>query len=402
MEGINEQALEELLHRGRWLGFADFVRLIEQEHPHDEPGVPRDVLTAYATAIVDDLGGSAPFTVEEADRLIDRHLTDSGVWLEYGLYEVGPDRVSAYPAPWHDRLDGETDPRAYVEVMRDELAAARGFAARGADAPGVPKQQLLDAMAVLGRMDRGEATVAVDDERKRGGLELYPFQNPEAEVRLADRNEAAESGAADDERGDGERSPSSPLLVDVRDDLRYLKENGDETVRNRIDGIETELASLAGEDVLDRERSLDGIERALLAIRLENDGGIERRAIRARDRIRIYRRALENASEGLAVVDRKIRHAHTGHVASVAPLRDQDAEIHATIHNEGRPRDVIAVATFYDRDHGRVSKARSRRTRIEEGTNRTARIPVHVPLEARYYTVTPLDVADYAIEYRIQ
>src|SRR6056297_782292 len=176
---LDEHALEELLHRGRYLSVTDFVRLIEQDHPHEKEGISREVLESYAEAIVDDLEAFAPFSVAQMNRLLDLHLTDSPVWLKSALYSVEQDRVSIYPKPWYDQLHGETDPREYVAVMRDEFAAARGHVSRGSDAPGVPKQQLLEAMVILGGMDRGTATGEVNEMRERGDLLLYPFQNPD-------------------------------------------------------------------------------------------------------------------------------------------------------------------------------------------------------------------------------
>lgn len=401
---LDERTLEELFHRGRWLSFPDFVRLIEQDHPHDGPGVSKEVLDAYAEALVDDLGGSAPFTVEAVDRMIETHLTDSGVWLESALYDVGPDRISAYPAPWHDRLGRESDPRAYVEVMRDELAKARGFTARGRAAPGVPKQQLLDAMCVLGEMDRAEATRAIDEERRRNELLLYPYQNPEAEVQLPDSVEPPRTERLAEE-ADGEDAaahPPLPPLVDVRDDLEYLRENVGGERQDRVDEIERMLVALTERDVAHQEERLDEIDAALSDVELESRGRVEQRAAAARTRIRTYRRTLEGASEGLTVLDRKIRHAHTGQVFSVAPLRGSDAEVDATVLNDGRSRDVIAIVTFYDVEGRTVSKARSRRTRIEPDSERVVSSPVHVPTGARYYTVTPLDVEDYAANYQFQ
>ncbi|WP_435320823.1 hypothetical protein [Haloarchaeobius sp. TZWSO28] len=184
MVALDTHALDELFQRGRWLTFPDFVRLVEQDHPHNEPGVSREVLDAYAKAIENDLGGAAPFTVEEMEQRLERHLSDSGGWSKRAVYEVGADRISFYPKSWHDRLRGETDPRKYVAVMQSDSDPSTSQYPRGMHGARVPKQQLLNAMQILGRMNIHAATQAVDDGRKRGELLVYPFQNPEADVLL--------------------------------------------------------------------------------------------------------------------------------------------------------------------------------------------------------------------------
>ncbi|WP_435335373.1 hypothetical protein [Haloarchaeobius sp. TZWWS8] len=184
MVTIDEQTLESLFKLGRWLTFHDFVRIIEEKHPREGPGVPREVLDAYAAAIVDDLGGFAPFTVEQMEWKLEAHVAADGVWEKSSLFEVGPGRISVFPVHWHARLHDETDPREYVAVMRDDLVSSPDSPASRQRLPRVPKQYLLDAMVILGGLDRREATGIVNDARKRGEVVLYPFQNPDAEVLL--------------------------------------------------------------------------------------------------------------------------------------------------------------------------------------------------------------------------
>ncbi|WP_267643628.1 hypothetical protein [Haloarchaeobius amylolyticus] len=182
MVSLDSRTLDSLFQRGRWLTFPDFVRIVEGGHPHDEPGLPRAVLDAYAQALVDDLGGAAPFTVEALERRIQRHLTDDG-WSRLTVHEVGDDRISYYPPAWHDKLTDETDPREYVAVMQEDVDPTAADASSRFH-PRVPKEHLLNAMVVLGGMSRQGATERIDDLRKRGELLVYPFQNPEADVLL--------------------------------------------------------------------------------------------------------------------------------------------------------------------------------------------------------------------------
>lgn len=407
--------LEALLHRGRWLTFLEFVGLIEQDHPHEGPGVPRELLDAYAAAIVDDLGPFAPFAVDQVDRLLDLHRTDSDVWLDSAVYEVEPDRISLYPPTWHERLRGETDPREYVVVMRDEIAAARGYTTRGRDAPGVPKEQLIDAMVTLGGVDRHAATGRIREMRVNGDLLLFPFQNPEADVQLPESAEPLFPGGpterdpprspAGDDPGDESGSPprsTLPPLVDVRDDLQYLDAHGPAGIGDDLDGIEEALLTLPGSAPAEQVDALDEVEDALFHLGSATDGPAGARVERARTRVRTYRRVLGTASEGLTVVEHSIRHAHSGHVAPLGALRNADAEVRCRVRNEGRSRDVVVVVEFYDRDCGTLSKARSGRTYVETEREQVVSVPVRVPPAARYYTATPLDAEDYLVQYQFQ
>jgi hypothetical protein len=422
MDEIDEQTLEELFRRGRWLTFPEFVRLIEQDHPHDRPGVSKDVLEAYAAAIADDLGTFAPYTLEEVDQLIARHLTRSATWLEAALYEVEPNRISMYPAPWHEKLRGETDPRAYVETMRDEIAAAKGFAAQGKEAPGIPKQQLLDAMVILSGMKRTEATEALGGARRRGEIVIYPFQNPEAEVLLPEETEyrrptASQGGQSDGEgheretkieHAKGEKEPTdqlvSPHLIDIRDDLQHLEDYSNEEVCDSARTVTTMLTELTQHDTSRQEELLDEIENELLhiAIAVKDDDRAAQHVESARRRIGIYRRTLVDGSDNLTVTDSPIRHAHTGQRATVGALQGTRAEVRTKVLNEGDTRNVIAIVTFYDHDHKRLSKARSYRVNIPSRAERTVKIPARVPQTAVLYTVTALDIEDYLIEYQFQ
>ncbi|WP_135363643.1 hypothetical protein [Halosimplex halophilum] len=176
---------DELVRRGRYLYPTDVVDVIERFHGVAGPGVPRTVVRGYVTELLDRLGPRAPYTVERFERILDGRITDLDLWIPDALYEVGADRVSVYPAHWHRTLGGVRDPARYVEVIAADLAATKG-AAPDDPPPPVPRHLLIDAMMVLGGTSRPAAGGLLQTARLDGRLVVEPFQNPEADVWVAD------------------------------------------------------------------------------------------------------------------------------------------------------------------------------------------------------------------------
>ena len=185
MVEISEQVLAEATHRSRNLLTTELVALIERHHPHDQPGVSRETLEAYAKALTDE--PDYRFDAEGFLDEIDERLIDIETWAgNDALYPVD-DRVSAYPAQWHAELGGSIDVRAYLDFLQNE---AVGFMhdTRG-PGQGVPEETLLDIVATVGRTDREEAKNALADLRQGGELVEGPDQHPDAGVRLAENAE---------------------------------------------------------------------------------------------------------------------------------------------------------------------------------------------------------------------
>ncbi|MFB6140777.1 MAG: hypothetical protein ABEJ26_10125 [Halosimplex sp.] len=206
--GLQQRTFEELLHQGRYLYPTRVVGVIERFHSVPGPGVPRDLVASYASEVFRRLGRRAPYTTAQFERLLEGRVAEIDLWLPDALYEVGHGRVSVYPPGWHRRLSGERDPVEYVRVIADDLAAARGLG-ESEPRPPVPKQTLIDALIVLGGVDRPTAGGIVQSARLAGRLVVEPFQNPSASVWIAGADPArrradtsAPAGPVDD-RGAG-------------------------------------------------------------------------------------------------------------------------------------------------------------------------------------------------------
>lgn len=168
---LDDHTVDELQHRGTSLLPREFVVLVERGHDDDRPGVAPETLSAYAAAM--DEGQRDRF--EEGDLLdaVAAEAADADDWQgDKTVYRVGDDRVSAYPRDWHDRLDGETDLRAFVDVMEDAQFS------EGGQGPGVPEAHLLDAAAALGGLDREEAQADLQRLRNEGELVEGADQHP--------------------------------------------------------------------------------------------------------------------------------------------------------------------------------------------------------------------------------
>ena len=104
MSNTDQQAVEEIVHRGDSLGTRELIDILERLHDDDEAF--REVL--------------------------EERLTDADGWVSESdqLYEVDGDRISQYPAAWHDQLSGERDPAAYLRFFEAKapavLSNARG------------------------------------------------------------------------------------------------------------------------------------------------------------------------------------------------------------------------------------------------------------------------------------
>jgi hypothetical protein len=182
MVQINDRVLTVATQRGQNLLNEEVVALIERYHPHERPGVSRETLEAYATALANE--PQYHFDVEEFLEAVDEQVIDVETWAGEGMLYRVDDRLSAYPARWHAELGGSTDVRKYLRFLREE---APGFTHDAAGAgQGIPEETLLDIVATVGRTDRKEAKNALTQLRQRGELVEGPDQHPDAGVQLAE------------------------------------------------------------------------------------------------------------------------------------------------------------------------------------------------------------------------
>lgn len=185
MVELDEDVLEELQHGGRSLLIEEVVSIIERTHLDDRPGVSRETVTAYADAL--DSDPDQRFDVETFRDELESRLTDSDTWAgDDRLYRLNSDRISSYPAAWHDRLGGTTDVRTYVVFLQEEVPEFKEDVGRGGAGPGVPQDQLLDVVSIVGRIERQEARALLQKLRDEGELVEDADQHPNAGVMLHD------------------------------------------------------------------------------------------------------------------------------------------------------------------------------------------------------------------------
>jgi hypothetical protein len=176
----NDRIVRAAADEGESLLVDDFVRLIEQYHDNDRAGVARETLDAYARRLEDE---RPDFDADAFLGAIDDRLTDDGYATD-AFYRLDDDRVSVYPAQWHDDLGGETDLREYVRylgALEPGAGAELGGAGRG-----VPEHELLDAVGVLGGTDPDAAKAELERLRDEGELVEDADQHPNARVRFPD------------------------------------------------------------------------------------------------------------------------------------------------------------------------------------------------------------------------
>lgn len=198
MVETNEQVLEEARQRGETLLTREFVALIERHHLHEQ-GVSREMLEAYDEAIGND--DVIPFEVGEVTSAVENRSLDEETWVDdEALYTIGNDRVSVFPARWHEKLGDTTDLRAYVSVIEDaiegdadpdseEPQGGMGSSVGGGLGSGVPEQVLLDAVAIISGTDRETVKDQLEERRTNGELVQDADQHPEARVYLSEETE---------------------------------------------------------------------------------------------------------------------------------------------------------------------------------------------------------------------
>jgi hypothetical protein len=183
MADINERIVAEADDRGGSLLVDEFVRLVEQYHPHDRPGIAWDTLEAYTEAMEGTDFGHSHDMDGFLDTVDDRLVDGDSAYTADAFYRLD-DRISAYPRDWHDALGGETDLREFVRFLAAIDPEGESGADLGGVGRGVPEQVLLDAAGIVGRTDPETVKSRLEDLRERGELVEDADQHPNARVRL--------------------------------------------------------------------------------------------------------------------------------------------------------------------------------------------------------------------------
>lgn len=165
MPDISDTVVAEIKHEGEAMTTTDLVALIERHHP-ETAGLDRDTLDAYAQRLADER--DYKLDAEAFQTAVDDALTDATEWVDDGaIYRLDDDRISVYPASWHDELGGSTDAEAYVGFLQ----TVDGIPPASADTDlGVPERELEAVLSVVGRISRDEARTVIERQRENGRL----------------------------------------------------------------------------------------------------------------------------------------------------------------------------------------------------------------------------------------
>jgi hypothetical protein len=179
---INDGVVQDANERGEKLLAEDFLLWIEREHAEEGPGVTEDRFRSYEEALSEQ---RASFDPGELRSSLDETMVDSEAWVDDdAVYALGGDRISTFPAAWHDRLADSDDLREYVAVI--EEATSDTEISTGGRGPGVPEGLLLDAASVIGGLDREVAKERLERLRDDGDLVQDADQHPDARVYLGE------------------------------------------------------------------------------------------------------------------------------------------------------------------------------------------------------------------------
>lgn len=173
---ISELFLEEVGERSEYNRPHDFVSLAERHVSDEEPGVPREWLLAHVEILADESGldGASFRAALETD------TTDAETRVDdRSVYEVGEDRLSAYPPAWHDAFGGETSLPPIVRYLLDESDYRPTTGGKG---EGVAKQDLFEIAAAVGGFSRKSAKAALADCLDGDTLAEDVDQHPKAKV----------------------------------------------------------------------------------------------------------------------------------------------------------------------------------------------------------------------------
>jgi hypothetical protein len=184
MTNINESIVSEAENRNQNLLAEELVGLIETYHPHENPGVSRETVAQYSEALTD--GAEDSFDRGAFDETVDSRLTDATAWVDGDtLYTVNDNRISIYPASWHEALAQSTDVREHIRFLRDDAEDFEIFGSRGTGY-GIPESELIDIVAVVGQADPNAVKTRIEDLRDRGEIVEGLDQHPDARVRIAE------------------------------------------------------------------------------------------------------------------------------------------------------------------------------------------------------------------------
>lgn len=187
MVDTNQQVLKEAQRRDDMLTSRELLLMIERYHRSDGRGIDQELIDAYDDAVGRD--EAIPFEEGEFRESVERRLSDEETWVdEDTYYRLGDDRISTFPAEWHETLGDTTDIRAYVDVIGEGMGESGpgDGAQRGGLGTGVPEGIVLEAAMVIGGIDQETAQERLEQRRADGDLVEDADQHPDARIHLAE------------------------------------------------------------------------------------------------------------------------------------------------------------------------------------------------------------------------
>lgn len=176
MVETREEVVEELDSHSETMRLEDFVRIVENHQPVEEPGVDRETLAAYAEEVYFDVDLSA----------IDERVVDADEWTAGDhFYAVGDGRISVYPPDWHEALAGTTDLKEVIRVIQTETTETEGEMQEAVTDEGVPEQKVLRVAETVAGIDRETARDRLKELRQSGEIEEFPSQHRNPTIRLS-------------------------------------------------------------------------------------------------------------------------------------------------------------------------------------------------------------------------
>lgn len=181
-----DDVVDAAADRGDNLVAEELVELVERHDPlpneSDGFGVSEDRLVAYADALPE---GDREVTVDDVRTALSERTTDSESWVGGDtLYRTDPNHVSSFPREWYEALEGESDVRRFAEVILASVGDSEEAFGGGAGV-GVPENELLNAVTVLGTPTWEEAKDQVEALREEGVFAEKLDQHPDSRVELA-------------------------------------------------------------------------------------------------------------------------------------------------------------------------------------------------------------------------
>lgn len=186
MSDVDESVIAEITDRSQNVRFRKLILIIERSHP-ETAGISRETLDAYAHELGE--ATAVGFTPEELPATIDDRLVDTDTWIDTETLYPLDNRISVYPARWHDAVGGTVDIPAYIRFLEDDVDGNDDDLTRAGPGDGVHEQDLLDLVATIGRTERDTVKSRLERLRDAGDVTQGADQHPDANVYLRDRTD---------------------------------------------------------------------------------------------------------------------------------------------------------------------------------------------------------------------